>query len=88
MKTGKQIRNVLTPQEVMAIGMGLGRIIEDLEEMEKTPGINWTAEAISIQSQMLSNAKSAASKIEQMTGFACKLDPYQEGDEKDFVISK
>lgn len=88
MQQGKQIRNILTPDEVKAIGMGLGRIIEDLEEVNKRGDIPWTPEAIVIQTEILSNARSAAKKIEQMTGFACKLDEYKEGDEKEFLTKQ
>lgn len=85
---GKPIKNLLVPEEVMAIGLGLSRLIEDMETVNKDGNIPWTPEAILIQGQILSNARSAAKKIEQMTGFVCKLDPYKEGDENEFLTKQ
>ena len=75
----------LTPHEVMAIGMGLARIIEDMEDIKKDASIPWTPESRKMQKEILDNAKSAASKIEAISGFECKLDDYQEGDEDEFL---
>lgn len=75
----------LTPKEVMAIGMGLARVIEDLEETRNDQSIPWTPETRLMMKDMYDSAKSAAGKIEAITGFECRLDAYEDGDEKDYL---
>lgn len=85
-KVGDQFK--LNPHEVMAIGLGLSRLIEEMEDIKKNAAIPWTPEARQIQKEILSNARSAASKIEKITGFECKLDAYLDGDETEFLTKE
>lgn len=85
-KVGDQFR--LSPFEVMAIGLGLSRIIEDIEETKNDPRLPFTPEARRIQKEIYDSAKSAAMKIEKITGFECKLDAYVDGDENEFLTKQ
>lgn len=78
------------PNEVAAIGLGLARVIEDINAMkegewENTP---WTPEARQIQKDILAACQSAANKIERFTGYKCDLPPYVEGDENEFLTKE
>ena len=46
----------ITQLEVMAIGLGLSRVIEDCEEIAKNPSIPFTPEARKIQKEILDSA--------------------------------
>ena len=78
----------LNPHEVMAIGLGLSRILEDFEAIKNDPTIPWTPEARKIQKEIYTSAKSAAEKIEKITGFECRLDAYVDGDENEFLTKQ
>lgn len=76
--------------EVRAIALGLGRIIDDINEMkrggwENTP---WTPEARKIQAEIERNARAAAAKLEKFTGIKCDLPPYERGDENEFLTKE
>jgi len=80
--------DILTPHEVMAIGLGLSRIIEDMEALNNDDTIPWTPDARKMKAEILNNAKSAAAKIEKATGFECRIDPYKDGDEDEFLTKE
>lgn len=68
--------------------MALTTFIEDNEEMSKNPVIPFTPEARKYMKHMNENAKSALSKIQLASGHELKLDPYNEGDEKEFLTKE
>lgn len=85
-KIGDQYK--LNPHEVMAIGLGLSRILDDFESIKNDATIPWTPESRKIQKEIFAAATSAAKKIEAITGFECKLDAYVEGDENEFLTKE
>lgn len=83
-------RIFFNPAEVSAIGMGLARIMEDMNAMksngyENTP---WTPEARKIQHSIMKACQSAATKLEKFANYKCELPPYNEGDEDDFLTKQ
>ena len=78
------------PKEVMAISMGLARVIEDINAMKKGEYVNvpWTPEARAIQQDMLIACQSAANKLEKFAGVKCELPPYEAGDENEFLTKE
>lgn len=80
--------NKLTPEEVTVIQMALQNTIEDLEAVGKDPTIPFTPEARKDAREILGNAKSALKKIQSTSGHAVRMDPYKEGDEKDFFTKE
>jgi hypothetical protein len=80
--------NALTPKEVIITQMALSSIIEDLEVVSKDPQLPFTPEARKDQRDMIQNAKSALDKIALASGELIKLDPYNEGDEREFLTKE
>lgn len=80
--------NKLTPEEVTVIQMALQNTIEDLETVGKDPTIPLTPEARKDAREILANAKSALKKIQSTSGHAVRMDPYKEGDEKEFFTKE
>lgn len=80
--------NVLTPDEVIITQMALSGLIEDLEDVSSNPQYPFTPDARKDQKQMLSCAKSALEKIAKTSGRLVQLDPYKEGDEKEFLTKE
>jgi hypothetical protein len=78
------------PNEVMAIGLGLARVIEDIQAIKRGEYVNtpWTPEARKIQSEILTACQSAANKIEKFAGHKCNLPPYENGDENEFLTKQ
>jgi hypothetical protein len=76
------------PQEVAALTLALGGLIEDLNAAAKNPTIPWTPEARKHQKDIVSAAKSAARKLEKFTGIKCDLPQYLPGDESDFFTKE
>lgn len=83
-------RIYFSPQEAIAISMGLARVIEDLNEIKKGDNSNipWTPEARKQQSDILNACQSAARKLEKFAGIECKLPPYERGDEDEFLTKQ
>lgn len=83
-------RIFFSPNEVMAIGLGLTRIIEDMNAMKQGNNVNlpWTPEARKIQKDMLAACQSAAAKLEKFAGYKCELPPYVDGDEDEFLTKQ
>lgn len=79
---------ILTPNEVMITQMALSGLIEDLESVSKDPSLPFTPSARKDQKDMLSAAKSAMAKLAATSGKEVKLDPYQEGDENEFLTKQ
>ena len=74
--------NALTPKEVKVIQMALETLMEDSKAAHRA-GFN--PEAKLLLKDMLETAMSALSKIQKASGYAVRLDPYKEGDEKEFL---
>jgi hypothetical protein len=83
-------RIFFNPAEVSAIGMGLARIMEDMNAMKKNGYENtpWTPEARKIQADIMSACRSAANKLEKFAGYKCELPPYENGDEDEFLTKQ
>lgn len=77
--------NKLTSTEVMVIQMALQVMIEDNEAVMKDVKFPFTPQARKEMKEMLECAKSARAKIVSISGKDVQLDPYTEGDEKDFL---
>lgn len=80
--------NALTPDEVLIVQMALQQIIEDNEAVSTDSTLPFTPEARTMMRDMLKNAKSALVKIQKASGCAIQLDPYNEGDEKEFLTKE
>lgn len=83
-------RIFFNPAEVSAIGMGLARIMEDMNAMKKNGYENtpWTPEARKIQADIMAACRSAANKLEKFAGYKCELPPYGNGDEDEFLTKQ
>jgi hypothetical protein len=83
-------RIFFNPTEVSAIGMGLARIMEDMNAMKKNGYENtpWTPEARKIQADIMNACRSAANKLEKFAGYKCELPPYIDGDEDEFLTKQ
>lgn len=80
--------NALTPKEVLIVQMALTTFIEDNDSMSKNPNFPFTPEARLNIKDMGKTAKSALAKIQKASGHAVQLDPYKEGDEKEFLTKE
>lgn len=80
--------NKLTPDEVVVMQMALSGLIEDLEATSGNPSLPFTPEARKYQKEMLAAAKSALAKVAAVSGKLIKLDPYNEGDETEFLTKE
>ena len=80
--------NKLTPEEVLVTQMALIGMIEDMESIGGDQSIPLTPDARKQGREILAAAKSAHKKIATASGHAVKLDPYKDGDEKDFITKQ
>lgn len=80
--------NALTPKEVKVIHMALETFIEDNTAMRTNQTIPFNAEVRTMMKDMFETATAALKKIQLASGYAVKLDPYNEGDEKEFLTKK
>lgn len=78
------------PKEVRIIALGIGRIIDDINEMKKGEyaHIPWTPDTRKDFSDMMANARSVAAKLEKFTGIKCELPEYNDGDENEFLTKE
>lgn len=74
------------PKEVMALAMGLARIIEDFNTSD--PLTPFTPETRRDIKDILENVRTAAAKIEKFTGFKCVLPDLEPGEEKDYLTKE
>lgn len=79
---------ILTPKEVFATEMALSAMIEDLEAMVNNQQYPFTPEARAEMKDILATSRSAHKKIALASGNLVKLDPYKEGDEKEFLTKE
>lgn len=82
------MKNILTPNEVTITQMALSGLIEDLEAVSKNQSYPFTPQARKEQSEMLVSAKSALEKIAKSSGKLIQIDPYNEGDETEFLTKE
>lgn len=80
--------NALSPKEVKVIHMALETFIEDNTAMRTDQSIPFNPEARTMMKDMFETASSALKKIQKASGYAVKLDPYNEGDEKEFLTKQ
>jgi hypothetical protein len=80
--------NQLSPKEVKIIQMALTVLIEDLHATSQNQTIPFTPEARMITKEMLDTAKSALAKIALASGHLVQIDPYQTGDENEFLTKQ
>jgi len=80
--------NALTPKEVKVIHMALETFIEDNKSVSTDPSIPFNNEARILMNDMFETASSALKKIQLASGYAVQLDPYKEGDEKEFFTKQ
>lgn len=83
-------RIFFNPAEVTAIGLGLARVMEDLDAIKKGDNANipWTPETRKMQAEILTACRSAANKLEKFAGYKCDLPPYEAGDEDEFLTKQ
>lgn len=79
--------NQLTPSEIAVIQMALQGVIEDLQESAKAP-VPFTPEARKQMKEITDTAQSALAKIAKVSGRMVQMDPYQQGDEKEFLTKE
>ena len=80
--------NTLTPKEITVIQIALGGVIEDIDIAMKDTRIPFPPEIRKDMRDILTNAKSAFFKIQKTSGHFVQMDPYVEGDEKDFLTKQ
>ncbi len=80
--------NALTPKEVKVIHMALEVFIEDVTTSSKDPSLPFNPEARTMFKDMIETANAALIKIQLASGYAVRLDPYNEGDEKEFLTKE
>jgi len=80
--------NALNPKEIKVIQMALEVFIEDNTAIRTDPSIPFNVEARSMMKDMFETATSALKKIQIVSGYAVELEPYNEGDEKDFFTKQ
>lgn len=78
--------NKLDPNEIRIIQMALHTTIEDLEAGMKSKVV-FNKKATDAMTDMLLCAKSAHAKISSVSGCDIRLDPYVQGDEKEFLTT-
>ncbi|MEP7317192.1 MAG: hypothetical protein ABI921_00570 [Panacibacter sp.] len=76
---------LLTPDEVFVIQMALIKFIEENQSASKNQNFPFTPQARKELHTILTAAQSALSKISHSSGQTVQLDPYKEGDEKEFL---
>lgn len=84
----ENLKQGLSPKEVKVLQMALSVFIEDMDGGLKNPTFPFTPQARSEMKDMLLNAKSAKAKIDLAAGHECTVEPYQDGDEKDFITKE
>lgn len=80
--------NALSPKEVKVIHMALEVFIEDNTTMRTDQTIPFNAEARMLMKDLFETASAALKKIQLASGYAVKLDPYNEGDDKEFLTKQ
>ena len=80
--------NTLTPKEVKAIQMSLSGTIQDLKDGLSNQNFPFTPDARKDMKELVSVLESAHAKIALTSGHLVQLDPYVEGDEKDFLTKQ
>ncbi len=80
--------NALTPKEVKVIHMALEIFIEDNTAMRTDQTLPFNVEARVMMKDLFNTATSALKKIQLASGYAVQLDPYNEGDEKEFLTKQ
>jgi hypothetical protein len=84
----ENLKQGLSPKEVKTIQMALAMMIEDLEATSKDISYPFTPQARKELKDMLLNSKSAKAKIDLASGHECVIQPYVEGDEKEFLTKE
>lgn len=80
----------ITGQEVKVILLALEGMIQDRDAVSKNPKYPFTPETRKDIKDILEFSRSAKSKLEKvcLKGKAFRMDPYQEGDEKEFLTKE
>lgn len=78
----------LSNPEYLAIQLALGRILEEINGAKNNQRIPWNCEARGTLQEILTAARSAASKIERVTGISVELPPFVDGDEEAFLTKE
>jgi hypothetical protein len=84
MSNKKAVPIYFNPDEVCALALGLGRVIDDIKEVGQNQTIPWSPEARAAQREILTAARSAGAKLEKFTGVRVELPKYETGDENEF----
>jgi hypothetical protein len=74
-----------TGAELKAVQMGLGLIMDDFKSTEIVP---WNVDSRSTMKEILTAVRSAAAKIEKVTGVSSQMPPYIDGEEKDYLTKE
>lgn len=79
----------LTPNEAKAVGLGLVKIIDDVERVHKDPEYPWTPESRRMFREMLEAAYGAKAKIEKLSGEKIPpLPDLEPGEETDYLTKE
>lgn len=82
------MKQQLTYKEIVAINMGLQVLIEDMQAAAKDSSLNFNPGARADMKDILANAVSAKAKLTVSSGHEIVMEPYKEGDEKDFLTKE
>ena len=80
--------NVLTPDEVAMTQMALSSIMEDMQAARMNPKYPFTPEARKQMNEMFAVAQSAHNKLAKASGKSISIDPFKDGDEKEFLTKE
>jgi ABC-type Zn2+ transport system substrate-binding protein/surface adhesin len=80
--TGEVKHVFLKPDEAKFVAIMVAQFITDHKATDRH---NWNAEAIKYRSEMLFAATSLKNKLQKLGFNVSDLDPYNDGDEKEFL---
>lgn len=80
--------NIVTPDEIAVIQMGLQTVIEDIDAGLKNPMFPFTPETRKEMKDMLACCRSALLKVQAVSGRTLQMDPYKPGDETEFLTKE
>lgn len=83
----KKAHLYLNAVEAKVIQMGLARLMDDLK-LENQGDFPFTPQARNHIKEICQHARSAANKIEKITGIAATLPPFLPGDENEFFTKQ
>lgn len=78
----------LKPEEAVFVSMAVLSLIEQLEETNKNPWINWNPQTRKDLRDMISYGNALKIKLQKLGFDMRNLPPYLEGDENEFLTKQ